>query len=89
MIRVIVIKKFTLKKFDELKNLKRYNPNLSKYGQLYVNDEFNCTKDMANYLMGNNKDGEVVVRVIEVEPEIKVLETRTQKKATKKKTSKK
>ena len=71
MIKCEVIKEFTLEKFNELKNIQRRRINT--YGKLYEGDIFECTKEMADYLMGNNKDKQVVVKVIEVEPEIKVL----------------
>ena len=68
MIKCEVIKEFTLEKFNELKNIQRRRINT--YGKLYEGDTFECTKEMADYLMGNNKDRQVVVKVIEVEPEI-------------------
>lgn len=71
MIKCEVIKEFTLKRFDELKNIKRRR--LDTKGKLYVGDTFECDKEMADYLMGDNKDKQVVVKVIEVEPEIKIL----------------
>lgn len=66
MIKCEVIKEFTLKRFDELKNIKRRRLNTK--GKLYVGDTFECDKEMADYLMGDNKDKQVVVKVIEVEP---------------------
>ena len=66
MIRVEVIKDFTLEEFDKLKNIKR--KKLDTKGKLYVEDVFECTKEMADYLMGNNKNGDVVVKVIEIIP---------------------
>lgn len=68
MIKCKVIKDFSLKKFDELKNLERYNKVKKENGQLYENDTFECTKEMAEYLTGNNPVNEVVVEIIEVEP---------------------
>ena len=67
MIKCEVIREFTLEEFDKLKNIKR--KNLDTKGRLYVEDTFECDKAMADYLMGGNKDKEVVVKVIEVEPE--------------------
>ena len=66
MIKCEVIKEFTLEKFDELKNIQRRR--IDTKGKLYVGDTFECDKEMADYLMGNNKNGDVVVKVIEVEP---------------------
>lgn len=59
---------FTLKKFDELKNIKRKNESKNQKGKLYVGDIFECSKEMADYLTGNNPLNKVVVKVIEVEP---------------------
>ena len=67
MIKCEVIKEFTLEKFNELKNIQRRRINT--YGKLYDGDTFECTKEMADYLMGNNKDRQVVVKVIEIIPE--------------------
>ena len=66
MIKCEVIKEFTLGKFEELKNIQR--KRIETKGKLYVGDTFECTKEMADYLMGNNKDNEIVVKVIEVIP---------------------
>jgi len=80
MIKCEVIKEFTLEKFDELKNIQR--KGIDTKGKLYVGDTFECSKEMANYLTGNNKNGDVVVRIIEVKPEIK--EEKPKKKKAKK-----
>lgn len=66
MIKCEVIKEFTLERFDELKNIQR--KSFDTKGKLYVGDTFECDKEMADYLMGDNKDKQVVVKVIEVEP---------------------
>lgn len=67
MIKCEVIKEFTLERFNELKNIKR--KGFDTKGKLYVGDIFECDKEMADYLMGDNKDRQVVVKVIEVVPE--------------------
>lgn len=67
MIKCEVIKEFTLAKFDELKNIQRRS--ISTKGKLYVGDTFECDKTMADYLLGDNKDKHVVVKVLEVIPE--------------------
>jgi len=71
MIKCEVIKEFTLERFDELKNIKR--KSIGTNGKLYVGDIFECDKEMVDYLMGNNNNSVVVVKVIEIEPEIKIL----------------
>lgn len=54
-VRVKVKEPFTLERFDELEELVRANPQNAKEGELYVGDIFLCTKEMADYLFGNNK----------------------------------
>lgn len=67
MIKCEVIKEFTLEKFDKLKNIQR--KSIETKGKLYVGDTFECDKSMADYLLGDNKDKHIVVKVIEVIPE--------------------
>lgn len=66
MIKCEVVEKFTLKDFEKLKNIKRKNADTK--GTLYVGDEFECNKEMADYLTGNNPLSKAVVKIIEVEP---------------------
>ena len=65
-IKVEVITQFTLARFDEITNIKRVNAK--KDGMLFVGDTFECSKEMAEYLSGKNEKGNIVVRIIEVEP---------------------
>lgn len=67
MIKVEVIEKFTLKDFNELKNIKR--KSVEKEGTLYVGDTFECSEDMAKYLTGDNALKKAVVKVIEIAPQ--------------------
>ena len=67
MIRCEVIKEFTLEKFNELVDIKRKSIDIK--GKLFVGDSFKCSYDMFKYLTGNNEEGAIVVKVIEVEPE--------------------
>ena len=69
MIKVETIEEFTLKDFDKLKNIKRFNEEKNKEGCLFVGDTFECDENMAKYLTGNNKLNKIVVKVIEVIPE--------------------
>ena len=71
MVRVEATENFTLEAFDELKNLERKSGGVK--GQLNTGDTFDCTEEMAKYLMGENKLNKVVVKVIEVKPE-KIVE---------------
>lgn len=96
MIKVEVIKPFTLGRFDEIKNIVR--KGLNTPGQLNIGDTFECSKDLAEYLTGANDKQMVVVKIIEVIPE-KVVEPKEEVKEVvkqvksntpkKKKTSKK
>lgn len=67
MIKVEVIEKFNLKNFDEIKDtLKRKAIDVE--GQLFVGDTFECSRTMADYLLGDNPVHRAVVRIIEIEP---------------------
>ncbi len=66
MIKVEVIKEFTLKDFDKLKNIKR--KMVEKEGKLYIGDTFECDEKMYDYLTGKNDSGAVVVKVVELMP---------------------
>ena len=71
MIKCEVINKdFTLARFDELKNIKRKSKE--EKGKLFIGDTFECSEDIYNYLNGNNKDGLVVVKLVEVVPDVNV-----------------
>ena len=70
MIKVEVTEEFTLNEFNKISNLHRKLLNVE--GRLFVGDRFECNKKMFDYLTGNNKQGKVVVKVIELEPEKKV-----------------
>ena len=88
MIEVEVIENFTLKDFNKIKNLKRYNLENNKNGWLYEKDTFECTEDMAKYLTGKNILNKKVVQIIEVIPEAKIEKKSTlltQEKKSKKK----
>ena len=70
MIRVEVIEDFTLGRFDELVDIERKNTDT--YGRLYVGDVFSCTKEIADYLLGENALKRPFIKVIEVIPEKKI-----------------
>jgi hypothetical protein len=71
MIKCEVIKKFTLKEFDKLKDVKKVG-NRSK-DEFDVKDTFKCEKEMVDYLMGKNPFNETVIKILEVEPEKETL----------------
>lgn len=66
-----VIEEFTLKDFDKIKITKR--KMLDTYGRLYVDDEFECSREMAKYLIGGNSQNKVVVKIIEVPVEENII----------------
>ena len=70
MIKCEVIRDFSYNDYEKIKDtIKR--KTIDTYGKLYVGDTFECNKDTASYLMGKNEKGAVVVKILEVEPEIK------------------
>lgn len=102
MIKVEVIEKFTLADYKKLKNVKKVMAR--KENEFGVGDTFECDKEMADYLTGNNAFKKEVVKVIEVKPEkekpikldnedikviAEVVKKTTKKTTKKKKTSKK
>lgn len=93
MIRVEAIMDFNYADYDNIKNLQSFNA--VKEGMIYKGDKFECTKEQADYLMGGNQKGVVVVKILEIIPEV-VEEQKAEKevkvekpKTTKKKTTKK
>ena len=71
MIKVEVIEDFNFARFNEIKDtLTRYIPNKNEEGKLYFKDTFECDKDTCEYLTGKNPIKKIVVRIIEVIPEI-------------------
>lgn len=77
-----VIESFSLLgRFDEIKNLVRKNTD--KKGYLYKEDTFECEKDLAKYLLGENSEKRPFIKLIEVIPdkaEVKEIKKRTTKK---------
>ena len=88
MVKVEVVKNFTLEEFNKLENVeKTINRRPNEFG---TGDKFECDQEMADYLMGGNDKKETVVKVIEIIPEVKKPIIEEPKKTTKKKkTSKK
>lgn len=65
MIKCEVIENFTLEKFNQLKNVNKVISR--KDNEFGVKDTFECDKEMADYLLGNNVLNKKVVKVVEVE----------------------
>ena len=70
MIKVEVIEDFRYKDFDKIEGLERGTSKNAK-DYLYISDTFVCTKEMSDYLLGDNPIKRAVVKVIEVIPEKK------------------
>ena len=91
MIKVRAKESFTLARFNEIKNLKR--AEAGGEGFIGVNDEFECEKDLAKYLLNDvgyeNPVDRAVVEVIEIVPEKSQQEAKTEVKEEKKKAIKK
>ena len=68
MIKVEVIENFTLEDYSKLKNVKKVISR--KENEFGARDTFECDEKMVDYLTGNNAFNKVVVKVIEVKPEI-------------------
>lgn len=69
IIKCEVIKKFTLKDFGKLKDVKKVVNR--KKDEFDIKDTFKCEKEMADYLMGENPFNKIVIKVLEVEPKNK------------------
>lgn len=67
MFKCQVISDFSLARYDELVDIER--KAIEQYGKLYVGDRFKCTKEMAEYLLGNNEKCAVVIKIVEIIPE--------------------
>ena len=76
MIKVEVIEKFSLKDFDKIQNIKRVA--VDEKGKLFVGDTFECSEEMAKYLLGDNPLKRTVVKVIEVEPIEEPIENKSE-----------
>jgi len=71
LIKLEVIKDFSLGRFDELIDLKRYDILKNINGHLFVKDTFKCNKILADELLGENPKGKVLVKIIGEENEDK------------------
>ncbi len=71
MIKVEVTSEFTYKDYEKLKNIKRKSIDVK--GKLFVGDTFECDKEIYDYLNGGNKDGYIVVKILEVVPEMPTI----------------
>lgn len=81
MFRLKVIENFSLRAFDELKNIKRAGANDEK-GKLFVGDTFECDQKMVEYLIDKNPLKRPFATIIEVIPEDKKTEVKPRTKKT-------
>ena len=77
MVKVQAIMDFNYKNYTKIKDLKPANK--IQEGKIFAGDIFNVEDDEAKYLIGENKDKIVAVKVLEVIPEIKEKEKITTK----------
>jgi hypothetical protein len=73
MVKLECTYEFTLKRFNELFNITRKNADKKADGLLYVGDTFECSQELADYLLGNNQSKIVVAKVLEVIPEVQII----------------
>lgn len=69
MVKAKVIEDFTLRKFNELRNIERANANKNAEGYLYKDDTFECDEEMAKYLTKTNAEGRPFIQIIEIKLE--------------------
>lgn len=69
MIKCEAIENFTLTRYDELVNY--INKTQSLKGHVGKGDTFECSKELAEYLLGKNQKGKKVIKIIEYIPESK------------------
>lgn len=68
MIKCEAIRNFTMHDFDKLKNIVRHDTSYNENGKVYKEDIFECSKEIAKYLSGDNDSKIVCVVVIEIIP---------------------
>lgn len=69
MVKVQAIVDFNYKNYNKIKDLQPANK--IQEGKIFAGDIFNVEDDEAKYLIGENKNKIVAVKVLEVKPEIK------------------
>ena len=74
MVKLEVIETFRLGRFDEVKIIQR--KGVGTYGFLEQGDIIECSKDLADYLLGDNAHNRAFVKIIEIIPEVKKEEVK-------------
>lgn len=84
MIKLEALEDFTLKKFDEIKNIIRKDKE--EKGKIFYGDIFVCEKELAEYVTNTGKEpnpaNRAVAKIIEVMPEIEFDKTAKEIKIT-------
>lgn len=70
MIKVQAIRQFTLSDYDKIKDTLQ-RKTINRDGTIFEDDIFECDETMAKYLMGNNDNGVIVVKILEYIPKTK------------------
>lgn len=93
MIKVEVLENFRFARYKEIEK-SLISKTRKEQGKLFKGDIFECNKEMADYLLGDNPIHRAVVKVIEIIPEetqglLQIIESEKETKKTipKKKTT--
>ena len=82
MIKVRALDDFYLSRYDEIKNLVRYQERNHREKTIEYKDTFECSEDLANYLLNKkgfeNPINKAIVEIVEVIPEIKEEEVKVE-----------
>jgi hypothetical protein len=87
MIRVEALENFTFARYGEIEKTLKCKANKQE-GRIFAGDIFECDKEIADYLLGDNPIKRAVVKVIEVVSEKKKEEDEPIKEKITKKTTK-
>lgn len=78
MIKVKVIEEFYFGRYNEVENIVKAN-NKGINNHFEKGDTFECQKDIADYLVKDNKLGKPFVEIVEIIPDTKTKRTRKTK----------
>ena len=73
MYKCEALEDFSLSRFKEIINLERANAEKNKDGWIYKGDKFECEKELAHYLDGENAYKKSFVNVEELKPKISIV----------------
>lgn len=78
MVKVQAIIDFNYKNYNKIKDLQPTNK--MQEGKIFAGDIFNVEDDEAKYLIGENKNKIVAVKVLEVIPSIRIIKDKEEAK---------